>query len=312
MTSYLEHKMGTDLIKEEKVQQYRIKQAMGDLEELLREGKWGHRFFGSTQNRTVVRGSDIDVLIWAEQSATETMRNLDRNKGKAFKFVKKVNKLGVLTLRHEAGIKIDFCCATEDDRKERVLWNSNLIKWYTEEKLFQITVRSIKTLFEGTPVLQASLGGVSNYAITLVTRAVLEENRIVKEAHLEERRKRNSERQNLGETSAIMTMLRFMGDSMEGMDNCTIDLRKNLGEKIERGSPQIRDPFEVKDLYRTQTDGVREIRWNIVSYYVQQLPVRRWRDVKNDVVNASKAWYELPRKTRTRTYFDVEELNDRI
>eukprot|EP00116_Pleurobrachia_bachei_P017573 sb/3477835/ len=68
--------------------------------------------------------------------------------------VSQVTKLGVLTLRHESGIKIDFCCATEEDRKERVLSNSNLIRWYTEERIFQVTVQAIKTLFEGTPVLQ--------------------------------------------------------------------------------------------------------------------------------------------------------------
>ena len=132
---------------------------------------------------------------------------------------------------------------------------------------------------------------MSNYAITLVIRAVLEERKMIKETSIDGGCKKGITWDGLSGKSAIMTVLEFMSDSMEGLDNSIIDLRKKRGQKIEIGSPTIKDPFEEKDLYKTQQDSTKEIRWNIVSHYLEHLPVRRWRDVKWEVVRATENWY---------------------
>ena len=61
---------------------------VGDVEEILKQMNARYRFFGSTQNGTVIKGSDIDVLVWVERSNEDTLRDLERNRGKKFIFVK--------------------------------------------------------------------------------------------------------------------------------------------------------------------------------------------------------------------------------
>ena len=130
---------------------------------------------------------------------------------------------------------------------------------------------------------------------------------MIKETSIDRRCRKGIKRDGLSGKSAIITVLEFMSDSIDGLDNSIIDLRQELGQKIETGSPKIRDPFEEKDLYKTQQDSTKEIRWNIVSHYLEHLPVRKWKDVKCEVVRATENWYKLSRKARQREIFDVEK-----
>eukprot|EP00116_Pleurobrachia_bachei_P003708 sb/3463970/ len=169
--------MRVEINREEKLQRFKIGEVKKDAEMMLSELGINYEVFGSLRSNTVINSSDLDILVWAEDTIHELMNTIKNNVGPVkkgvFEFDKQLERQELMVLKHCTGIKVDISIASRKDHKQRVILNSELISWYTTDYTFKLTVQAIKKLFEGTPVFQASKGGRSDNEQEIESKRVI-------------------------------------------------------------------------------------------------------------------------------------------
>ena len=291
----------------------RLKQAQRDIQVEAKRLRYDVWFFGSVETHLSASSSDVDVLIdlgnrqigEAIKDWTDIWYMKDFNRTAAL--VKKKCGQPMIVLRHYNGTKCDIVFSSYITPRNELRLNTNLLRVFGElGHSYGVAYVMIRELFEGTPVFQSNMGGISHYALAILMQAICLRENYICHMNIESGNMIENEKKKVRKGELVLKTLSYLGD----LASSRVDLREDNPVTASE-SCCIIDPYTRCDLTKESDLGVEILREKLSERWrkiIETKPKEWAREREHHRTVVVPLWKELPTEKRKYGRYVEEEI----